>query len=278
MKALLDVLEPGTRERELANSLDPARLPAHIAVIMDGNGRWAKQRHLPRAAGHRAGVDAVRATVETCARLGIRTLTLYAFSIENWKRPESEVSMLMHLLRHYLAKEQAELQRNNIRFRAIGRLAALAAGVRRELQQVMEATAANTGLCLNLALNYGGRSEIIDAVNALIGEARREGRLEGLELDEAQIEARLYTAGQADPDLLIRTSGEMRISNFLLWQIAYAELYVTETYWPDFDRGALLEAIAAYQKRDRRYGGVRSEEQAAAESGSGLESVSARVQ
>jgi undecaprenyl diphosphate synthase len=275
MKALLEALDPGSRDWELAHSLDPARLPAHIAVIMDGNGRWARKRRLPRIAGHRAGVESVRSTVETCARLGIGTLTLYAFSVENWKRPESEVSMLMQLLRHYLAKEQEELQRANIRFRAIGRLDALAAGIQNQLNEVVNATAANTGLNLNLALNYGGRTEIIDAVNAAIETARREGRLDALVIDEAQIAARLYTAGQPDPDLLIRTSGELRVSNFLLWQIAYAEIYVTDTYWPDFDRTALLQAIAAYQKRDRRFGGVQTEEKAAAEFESGLEPASA---
>jgi undecaprenyl diphosphate synthase len=277
MKALLETLDPASREWDLAQSLDPERLPAHIAVIMDGNGRWARKRRLPRIAGHRAGVEAVRATVETCARLGIGTLTLYAFSVENWKRPESEVSMLMQLLRHYLAREQEELQRANTRFRAIGRLLALPAGIQTQLNQVVEATAANTGLCLNLALNYGGRTEIIDAVNAVVGEARREGRLDALAIDEAQIAARLYTAGQPDPDLLIRTSGELRVSNFLLWQIAYAEIYVIDTYWPDFDRTALLQAIAAYQKRDRRFGGVQNEEKAAAEFESGREPASAPV-
>lgn len=259
MRALLDILPRGSRERELALSLDPARLPAHIGIIMDGNGRWAHLRSLPRVAGHRAGVEPVRMAVDTCARLGITSLTLYAFSAENWKRPHSEVETLWRLLRHYLNRELARLVENNIRFRAIGRVHALPDDVRRQLEGAIHATAANTGLILNLAINYSGRAEIIDAVNSLIEEARRQGALERLSVDEDSLAAHLGTAGQPDVDLLIRTSGEMRISNFLLWQIAYAELYVTPTLWPDFDRLALLEAITAYQKRDRRFGGIHAQ-------------------
>jgi undecaprenyl diphosphate synthase len=258
MQALLDSLTPGSPDWDLARSLHPERLPAHIAVIMDGNGRWANRRRLPRVAGHRAGVDSVRATVETCARLGLQSLTLYAFSVENWKRPRHEVETLWGLLRHYLKEELPTLLKNGVRFRAIGRIDGLSPSIQRDLAETEAATANNSGLCLNLAINYSGRTEIVDAVNAALAEASRAGRLtDGFQLDEAALAARLYTAGQPEPDLLIRTSGELRISNFLLWQIAYAEIYVTETLWPDFSRTELLEAIAAYQKRDRRFGGIR---------------------
>jgi undecaprenyl diphosphate synthase len=257
MQGLIELLTPGTQDWTLAQSLDPARLPAHIGVIMDGNGRWANNRSLPRVAGHRAGVEPVRTTVETCARLGIQCLTLYAFSVENWKRPRTEVETLWRLLSFYLRKEVSHLNENNIRMRAIGRIGELSPAVRRELDDAVRATSSNTGLVLNLAINYGGRTEIVDAVNALIEEARQAGTLDSLKIGEESLGGKLYTAGQPEPDLLIRTSGEMRISNFLLWQIAYAELYITETYWPDFNRTALLEALAAYQKRDRRFGGIR---------------------
>ena len=273
MQALLESLSPGSRAWTLANSLDPSRLPAHIAVIMDGNGRWANNRSLPRVAGHRAGVEPVRTTVETCARLGVQCLTLYAFSVENWKRPRAEVETLWRLLRHYLRRELSHLMENNIRMRAIGRVDELSPSVRRELDETIQATSSNTGLILNLAINYGGRTEIVDAVNRLIEHARTGGTLDSLKLDEESIGRCLYTAGQPEPDLLIRTSGEMRISNFLLWQIAYAELYITDTLWPDFDRTALLEAIAAYQKRDRRFGGVRPEPVQADPDSSWLETV-----
>jgi len=256
MKALLESLRPGERDWDIAHAIDPARLPAHIAIIMDGNGRWAARRRLPRVAGHRAGVGPVRTTVETCARLGIRVLTLYAFSVENWKRPRAEVETLWRLIRFYLRKELPELQKNDIRLQAIGRLEALPPDVRRELDAVIDATAANRGLVVNLAINYGGRTEIVDAVNAIIESARREGRLSSLQVDENLIAAHLYTNACPPPDLLIRTSGEMRVSNFLLWQIAYSELYMTETLWPDFDRTHLLTAVLEYQKRDRRYGGL----------------------
>ena len=256
MKDLLDALQPGDLDLELANAIDPERLPAHIAIIMDGNGRWAKRRSLPRVAGHSAGVGPVRSTVETCARLGIKVLTLYAFSVENWKRPRAEIETLWRLLRFYLKKELPELQKNGIRLQAIGRLEALPTPVRAELESVVEATSRNRKLLVNLAINYSGRSEILDAVNGIIEDARHEGRLDSLHIDEDTLAAGLYTASSPDPDLLIRTSGEMRISNFLLWQIAYAELYVTETLWPDFNRAELLKAILDYQKRDRRYGGL----------------------
>jgi undecaprenyl diphosphate synthase len=252
MKALFDVLAPEEPDYALASAIDPDRLPAHIAIIMDGNGRWAQRRNLPRVAGHKAGIDPVRVTVETCARLGLRALTLYAFSVENWKRPRAEVEMLWRLLRLYLRAELPDMARNDIRFAAIGRIDALPDFVRAELAETMRATARNRGLRLNLAINYGGRAELVDAVKALIEDARRRD----IAIDEAAIAARLYTAGLPDPDLLIRTSGEMRVSNFLLWQIAYSELYVTDTLWPDFNRTELLRAILDYQKRDRRFGGL----------------------
>jgi undecaprenyl diphosphate synthase len=252
MKALLDVLAPDDPDYQLAYAIDRERLPQHIAIIMDGNGRWARRRSLPRVAGHRAGIQPVRTTVETCARLGLRALTLYAFSVENWKRPRLEVDTLWRLLRLYLHAELPEMHRHNIRFTAIGRLGELPGFVRDELESVIASTSANSGMQLNLAINYGGRAELVDAVRALVEDARR-----GAVIDETAISARLYTAGMPDPDLLIRTSGEMRVSNFLLWQIAYAELYVTETLWPDFTRTDLLRAILDYQKRDRRFGGIR---------------------
>jgi undecaprenyl diphosphate synthase len=254
MKALLEILKPGDAERPLAEAVDPDRIPRHIAVIMDGNGRWAHRRGLPRLAGHKAGANAVRSTVETCAQLGVGALTLYAFSIENWKRPRPEVESLWRLLRVYLRRELPALVRNGIRFGAVGRLARLPDEVRRELDYVAAATAANRGMRLHLALNYGGRAEIVDAVQAL----RRDG-VPAEAIDEAAISSRLYAPDVPDPDLLIRTSGEMRVSNFLLWQIAYAELYVTETLWPDFDRAGLLAAILDFQKRERRFGGLNAE-------------------
>jgi undecaprenyl diphosphate synthase len=256
MKALLESLQPGDADWDLAHAIDPARLPEHIAIIMDGNGRWAGKRRLPRVAGHKAGIGPVRSSVESCARLGIKVLTLYAFSIENWKRPRHEVETLWRLLRYYLKQELPELQKNDIRLQAIGRVEALPAQVRRELEAAVDATSANRGLLVNLAINYGGRAEIVDAINSILDMARLEGSLDSLKIDEDLIATSLYTATCPDPDLLIRTSGEMRISNFLLWQIAYAELYVTETLWPDFKRTDLLQAILEYQKRDRRYGGL----------------------
>ncbi len=252
MKALFDVLAPGEPDFALASAIDPDRLPAHIAIIMDGNGRWAKRRSLPRVAGHKAGIEPVRVTVETCARMGLQALTLYAFSVENWKRPRAEVDMLWRLLRLYLRAELPDMARNDIRFTAIGRIDALPDFVRAELEETVRATAGNRGLQLNLAINYGGRAELVDAVKILIEDSRRRE----IVIDEEAIAARLYTAGTPDPDLLIRTSGEMRVSNFLLWQIAYSELYVTDTLWPDFNRTELLRAILDYQKRDRRFGGL----------------------
>jgi undecaprenyl diphosphate synthase len=258
MKAFLETLTPGDADWALAKALDPARLPEHIAIIMDGNGRWANRRSLPRVAGHKAGIGPVRSTVESCARLGIKALTLYAFSIENWKRPRTEVETLWRLLRFYLRRELADLQKNDIRLEAIGRLDALPVQVRTELEAAVEATSLNRGLQVNLAINYGGRAELVDAMNVILDEARRGGKLSGLRIDEEMISANLYTSRTPDPDLLIRTSGEMRISNFLLWQIAYAELYITDTLWPDFGRTDLIKAILDFQKRDRRFGGLNS--------------------
>jgi undecaprenyl diphosphate synthase len=259
---LLDALAPGDRDRELALTLDPARIPAHIAIIMDGNGRWARRRGLPRAAGHKVGVSTVRTTVEDCSRLGVKALTLYAFSAENWKRPRTEVEVLWRLLRFYLRHELEDLQRNDIRLQAWGRVEALPAGVYEELRAVERATARNKGMRLNLAINYSARVEIVDAVNTLLDEARIDGTLSSLVVDEKMISRRLYTAGLPEPDLLIRTSGEMRVSNFLLWQIAYAELYVTETLWPDFNRTELLRAVLDFQRRERRFGGLACEPEA----------------
>jgi undecaprenyl diphosphate synthase len=256
MKELLKSLSPGDADWRIANQIDPLRLPAHVAIIMDGNGRWAKQRNYPRLLGHRAGINTVRNVVEACAQLGLEALTLYAFSVENWKRPRNEVEGLWRLLRFFLRKEVANLLRNDIQLMAIGRIESLPDAVQAELQEAIDKTSSNRGMRLNLAINYGGRTELVDAVNAMIENARDEGNLNALEVTEESIADHLYTAGQKDPDLLIRTSGEMRISNFLLWQIAYSELYVTETLWPDFSRRDLLEAISEYQNRERRFGGL----------------------
>jgi undecaprenyl diphosphate synthase len=252
LEDILADVEPGSAEEGLARQVQFDRLPAHVAVIMDGNGRWAAQRHLPRVEGHRAGIESVRAVVEGSARLGIQVLTLYAFSVENWKRPPAEVSTLMMLLKRYLRSELNTLLKNDIRFKAIGRIEDLAPDVQRELRDAEARTARNHGMLFNIALNYGGRAEIVEAARKLIAAGVRPE-----DVDEQMVSNHLYTAGQPDPDLLIRTSGEMRVSNFLLWQIAYAEIWVTDTLWPDFRKRHLLEAVLAYQKRDRRYGGIK---------------------
>ena len=248
---MLAAMPAGHPDATLVRQVNFERLPAHVAIIMDGNGRWAAQRHLPRVEGHRAGIDAVRDTVESAARLGIRVLTLYAFSVENWKRPASEVSTLMLLLKRYLRSELNTLLKNNIRFKVIGRMEELAPDIQDELTTAIERTANGGGMLFNIALNYSGRAEIVEAARQAIASGLRPEQL-----DEERFGGLLHTAGQPDPDLLIRTSGEMRVSNFLLWQIAYAEIYVTETLWPDFRRQHLLEAVLAYQKRERRYGGI----------------------
>jgi undecaprenyl diphosphate synthase len=241
-------------EARLIAEIDLDRLPRHVAVIMDGNGRWAKKRKLPRIAGHRAGIKAVRQVAEACLRLGVPYLTLYAFSVENWKRPESEVKMLMDLLREYLGKEIGELNRQNIRLRVIGRIQELPKLVQRDLERALHETANNTGMILTFALNYGARAELTDAVCELVECARQNGRTPAI--DEETVSAHLYTRDMPDPDLLIRTSGEMRLSNFLLWQIAYSEIWVTDTLWPDFTQLDLFSAVLEYQKRERRYGGL----------------------
>lgn len=248
------------KEAEAYQRLDPARLPKHIAIIMDGNGRWARRRHLPRIAGHRAGVTSVRSTVETAARIGIPALTLYAFSEENWKkRPKSEVGFLMGLLCRYLKQEVPTLNKNNIRLEYIGRQHELPTIVQQKMEWARQATAQNSGMVLTLALNYSARSELVDAFRAMLDAAARNGGISHLEIDEEAVSRNLYTRHLPDPDLVIRTSGEMRLSNFLLWQLAYAEIHVTSTLWPEFRGVHLLESIAEYQKRERRYGGLNSD-------------------
>lgn len=260
------IVRKGSVEDELVHRIDFERLPAHIAIIMDGNGRWAQGRSLPRVEGHRAGIASVREAVETCARMDIQVLTLYAFSQENWKRPKREVDTLMKLLKRYLGLELSSLEKNNIRFQVIGRLNELPDDVVSVLETGMERTHDNTGLVFNIALNYGGRAEIVDACRSLIREAleehsRSDTSLDpsinpSINVDEQMLSEHMYTAGMPDPDLLIRTSGELRVSNFLLWQIAYAEIWVTDTLWPDFRKRDLFEAVIDFQKRDRRYGGL----------------------
>ena len=252
LEQLLAWIPPGSPDETLARRVNFDQLPSHVAIIMDGNGRWAAQRHLPRVEGHRAGIDSVRDVVESSARLGIGVLTLYAFSVENWKRPRAEVNTLMMLLKRYIRLELGTLLKNNIQFRVIGRSEELALDVQHELEIGIRQTAKNTGMQFNIALNYGGRAEIVDAARRAIASGMAAD-----DLDERRFGEFLYTSGQPDPDLLIRTSGEMRVSNFLLWQIAYAEIWVTETLWPDFRCRHLLEAVVAYQKRDRRYGGIK---------------------
>src|SRR6266571_7265466 len=254
-----EVVKKGTRDAMLLAAIDWNRLPRHVAVIMDGNGRWAARRGQPRIAGHRAGVEAVRAAVDTGARLGLGALTLYAFSTENWKRPRYEVDALMRMLRKYLRLELEEINRQNIRFQTIGRTAVLAPNVREEISRASNKTAKNTGMVLSVALNYGGRAEIVDACRAAAQAIMREGKSPD-QLSEEDIARSLYTSDLPELDLLVRTSGELRISNFLLWQSAYAEIHVTETLWPDFRRVHLLEAVVAYQKRGRRFGGLRDTE------------------
>ena len=251
-----DVVREGAPDEKLLGAIDWDRLPRHVAIIMDGNGRWAAQRGQPRIAGHRAGVEAVRASVDTGARLGLGALTLYAFSTENWKRPRYEVDALMRMLRKYLRIELAEIHRQNIRFQTIGRTEALAPRVKDEIARASQHTASNTGMVLSVALNYGGRAEIVDACRTAMKKLAAQGKSAD-ELDEQSIERELYTRNLPDLDLLVRTSGELRISNFLLWQSAYAEIYVTDTLWPDFRRLHLLQAIVDYQQRSRRFGGLK---------------------
>lgn len=252
LEKLKDFLQPGSPEEKLAAELDPDRMPRHVAVIMDGNGRWARERNLPRIEGHRAGSRTVREVVEACARLGIEVLTLFAFSRENWKRPKKEVATLWRLLEQFLKKEYQTLLENNIRLTTIGSLEEIPPGARRELRRVMGLTSAHTGLRVVLALNYGGRMEIVEAARrwALQGSVRPD------DLDEESFARHLDTAGLPDPDLLIRTSGESRVSNFLLWQIAYSEIWITRVFWPEFRKLHLLEALVEFQKRERRFGAL----------------------
>jgi undecaprenyl diphosphate synthase len=243
-------------KREAKAATDLAVLPRHIAIIMDGNGRWAQQRGLPRIEGHRRGVQSVRTTVEECCRLGIEQLTLYCLSIENWKRPRAELEFLMTLLQKYLLEERAEIMEQKIRFTTIGRRQGLPANVLSEIDENIRVSRKNTGMVLCLAINYGGRTELVDAARNL-AERARLGKLDPAAIDEETIDNSLYTAGMRDPDLLIRTAGEMRVSNFLLWQISYAELWVTEKCWPDFDSDILREALHDYARRERRFGGLK---------------------
>ncbi len=244
------------KAEKLKKNIDKRRLPIHVAIIMDGNGRWAKKRDLPRTAGHEAGVDAVREVVRAASEIGIKYLTLYTFSVENWKRPREEVAALMRLLSHTTRREIDELNRNNVKLITTGRIDEFSLSRRKALSLGRDKTKNNTGLVLNLALNYGGRTEIVDAVRA-IALAVHSGHIRPGEINEALFSDYLYTVGLPDPDLLIRTSGEMRISNFLLWQTSYTEMYVTDILWPDFGRSDLFKAIIEFQKRERRFGKVK---------------------
>lgn len=247
----------GLTERQLEAALDPAALPAHIAVIMDGNRRWAKQRRLPVLLGHRAGVKSFRRVMESCRELGVKVLTAYAFSAENWRRAPAEVGVLMQLFEQYTRREREKLRRTGIRFRTIGRTEDLPDQVRREFERTAEVTADNDEMVLNLAVNYGSRDELVDASRRLAADVAA-GKLAPEQIDESCIDGYLWTAGLPDPDLLIRTSGELRVSNFLLWQLAYTEFFFTDRYWPDIDRRVLLQALLEYQRRDRRFGGTTS--------------------
>ena len=234
---------------------DLSKLPSHIAIIMDGNGRWAKQRLMNRINGHEKGADAVRRIVRTCREIGIDILTLYAFSTENWQRPKAEVAALMDLLKRFLKSEAMEMQENNIRLNSIGQMHRIPKGVRSVLQQTMDVTASNTGLTLNLALSYGGRAEIVEMVKQVAAQVR-DGRLDPSAITSEVVSDNLYTRGMCDPDLLIRTGGDMRVSNFLLWQIAYAEIFVTDTLWPDFSREEFMAILGEFQRRERRFGRI----------------------
>jgi undecaprenyl diphosphate synthase len=255
MQPLDEIAAPGTRGRELLERLDFDALPRHVALIMDGNGRWARARQLPRVEGHRAGIKAVRETVETSARLEIAVVTLYAFSTENWKRPRHEVSTLMGLLREYIDRELDTFRSNNLRLRPIGRIDQLSPAVQKALNHAVDATADCTGTIVQIALNYSGRQELTDLVRTA-ASAAAVGELEPEAIDEKWIQEHLETCGLPDPDLIIRTSGEQRVSNFLLWQLAYSEIYFSPVLWPDFDRVELLRALLSFQSRERRFGGL----------------------
>jgi undecaprenyl diphosphate synthase len=249
------IVKPKSEEAELLAQIDAARLPQHIAVIMDGNGRWARARGKPRIFGHREGAESVRSILDTCARLEIKAVTLYAFSTENWKRPEDEVSGLMQMLKLYLKKELSTVHKNNIRFQAIGKICGLSEDIQEQIRAAEAKTAENTGTILSVALNYGGRAELVEAARQAAKRLLENGKSLD-ELSDADIEANLYTRGLPEVDLLIRTSGEFRISNFLLWQLAYSEIYVTPTLFPDFRRAEIFRAIIDFQRRERRFGGV----------------------
>jgi undecaprenyl diphosphate synthase len=237
--------------------IDEPKLPRHVAIIMDGNGRWAQRQGLPRIEGHRRGVASVRRTTEECTRLGIEQLTLYCLSSENWKRPQGELDFLMHLLEQYMIEERTTIMQQNIRVSIIGRREGIPADTLGQMDQTVELSANNPGLRLCLAINYGGRAEILDSVREIANQVRA-GQLDPASLSEQTIADHLYTAGMPDPDLLIRTAGEKRVSNFLLWQISYAEIWVTDHCWPEFDEATLHEALAAYAARDRRFGGLNA--------------------
>ncbi len=251
------VIKPHSEEAALLSAIDAARLPEHLAVIMDGNGRWAKQRGKPRIFGHREGAESVRSILDTCARLNIKAVTLYAFSTENWKRPEDEVSGLMKMLRLFLKKELNAVHQNNIRFQAIGKIEGLNADLQKQIAAAKEYTSGNTGTVLSIALNYGSRAEITEAARQAAKNLLESGKSLD-ELTENAIAENLYTHNLPEVDLLIRTSGEFRISNFLLWQLAYSEIYVTTTLFPDFRRAEIFKAIIDFQKRERRFGGVEA--------------------
>lgn len=242
-------------EKELLQRLDPGKLPQHVAIIMDGNGRWAQAKGMPRGMGHRMGMEALREAVRVCAELGIKVLTVYAFSTENWKRPREEVNFLMDLLYEYVQRELNELDRQGVQIRAIGHIEDLPERAQKELARAQAATRDNRKLILNIALNYGGRTEIVDAARHLAEEVAT-GKLRPGEIDENRFRNYLYTADLPDPDLLIRPAGEMRVSNFLLWQLAYTEFWLTKTFWPDFNRNVFLQALLDYQDRERRFGGL----------------------
>jgi undecaprenyl diphosphate synthase len=252
-KRLEDFVKPGSEEDALLKQIDVSLLPRHVAVIMDGNGRWAKKRKLPRVEGHRAGTKSVQEVVETCAYLGIELVTLYAFSKENWKRPKREVTTLWRLLEEYLKKEDSILVKNKFRLKIIGQRDALPVSVNNELKRVEDLTKNNDRMTIVLALNYGGRAEIVDAVKRIM--QNNKSNIDSI--TEEEFSKYLYTADLPDPDLLIRTSGELRISNFLLWQIAYSEIWITAELWPDFTKKHMLQAIVDYQKRERRFGDIR---------------------
>lgn len=256
LKGFGGIIKPKTIDAELLAAIDPERLPAHIAVIMDGNGRWAKAKGRPRIFGHRAGAESVRAIIDTCRRLEIKAITLYAFSTENWKRPRAEIRGLMTMLKRYIRTDLDEVHSHNIKFQAIGHIEGLFEDVQNEIHRAEETTRENTGMTMSVALNYGGRAELVEAARRAAAQVLERG--ESIEsLSEEDIERNLFTRGLPEVDLMIRTSGEFRISNFLLWQLAYSEIYVTPTLFPDFRRPHIFEAILDYQRRDRRFGGVK---------------------